>query len=106
MAAVLPTAACFQQPLLTSPLSKPSTPLSKKPSLPALQRTASESAAMQRGRSRISSMELGGLVGHVGHVGGGGGKLVHDSLFSPSGSVASDDSARRAFNTVGSGAVS
>ena len=85
-------------------MSKPSTPLSKKPPLPALQRTASESAAMQRGRSRISSMELGGLVGHVG--GGGGGKLVHDSLFSPSGSVASDDSARRAFNTVGSGAVS
>ena len=87
-------------------MSKPSTPLSKKPPLPALQRTASESATttmIMRGRR----MELGGLQSLHEGQGGQGGKLVHDALFSPSGSVASatdttvsDASVRRAFSMV------
>ena len=82
-------------------MSKPSTPLSKKPPLPALQRTASESVIMRSRR-----MELGGLQGLQGLPGSGGGKLVHDALFSPTGSVASagttvsNDSVRRAFSMV------
>ena len=86
--------------------SKPSTPLTKKPPLPALQRTASESVIMRSRR-----MELGGLHGLQGLQGqmssGGGGKLVHDALFSPSGSVGSagttvsdEGSVRRAFSMV------
>ena len=73
-----------------------------------VQRTASESATTMIMRGR--RMELGGLQGLQGLQGlhGGGGKLVHDPLFSPSGSVASaasttvsdGDSVRRAFSMV------
>ena len=70
-----------------------------------VQRTASESATTMIMRGR--RMELGGLQGLQG-LHGGGGKLVHDPLFSPSGSVASaasttlsdGDSVRRAFSMV------
>ena len=72
-----------------------------------VQRTASESATTMIMRGR--RMDLGGLQGGLqGLQGGGGGKLVHDPLFSPSGSVASaasttvsdGDSVRRAFSMV------
>ena len=92
----------------TATMSKPSTPLTRKPPLPALQRTASESAAsVMRGRQQ--RMELGGLGGgQPGGLGGGGGRLVHDALFSPmssgAGSAASptvsEASVRRAFSMV------
>ena len=92
----------------TATMSKPSTPLTRKPPLPALQRTASESAAsVMRGRQQ--RMELGGLGGgQPGGLGGGGGRLVHDALFSPmssgGGSAASptvsEASVRRAFSMV------
>ena len=96
------------QPLAMSPttMSKPSTPLTRKPPLPALQRTASESAASVR-RGRQQRMELGGLGGQPS-LGGGGGRLVHDALFSPMSSgtgsavspTVSEASVRRAFSMV------